>query len=486
MSEKSLPDKKTKIVCTIGPASQSPAVLKDLMLAGMNIARINFAHGDADTHRQVIKDIRAAAQETGQRVAIMGDLPGPKMRIGTIVPDPLTLERGQAFTLSTGGFTGDEQGASIKFDGLAKAVKPGDKIFLNDGVIKLEVEEVVGDEVRCRVLVGGELRSNKGVNFPGIQLGISAFTENDHQWLAFAAAEGIDAVSQSFVDSADDIAALRQEAAAMNYAPFVIAKIERASALENMEEILDATDGIMVARGDLGVEIPIERIAIVQKDLITQANLLGKPVITATHMLESMIYSTRPTRAEATDVANAILDGSDCLMLSGETAVGQNPVASVEVMSDIARATEPHCSGDKVAGLVRARQEGGGVDSDYLVSMSVYVSAEVYDTVAIFAPTLSGRTARMISRFRLPVWIIAISPRESTCQALQFSYGVYPVYQQYRPANWEKYARDWLAEHDLHGELALLTQGTGTGVTGYSNRIGFINLGEPMSEVIAW
>ncbi|MDX1437851.1 MAG: pyruvate kinase, partial [Anaerolineales bacterium] len=316
-----LPDKKTKIVCTIGPASQSPDVLRDLIEAGMNVARINFSHGDAETHRHVIRHIRAAADETGRRVAIMGDLPGPKMRIGIIEPDPLKLARGQKFVLASGDFHGDAQRASMKFEGLPKAVRPGDRIFINDGLIKLVVDEVAGNEVRSTVLIGGELRSNKGVNFPGIDLGIRAFTEDDRQWLAFAAAEGIDAISQSFVNSGADLFLLREEAAAMNYEPFVIAKIERAGALNNMDEILDAADGIMVARGDLGVEIPIERIAIVQKDLIAQANVLGKPVITATHMLESMTYNTRPTRAEATDVANAILDGTDCVMLSGETAV---------------------------------------------------------------------------------------------------------------------------------------------------------------------
>ena len=486
MTTKSLPDKKTKIVCTIGPASRSPQVLKDLILAGMNIARINFAHADAGIHRESIRLIRAAAAETGQRVSIMGDLPGPKMRIGEIVPEPTYLERDQPFILESGEFVGNAGHASMKFYGLAKAVKAGDRIFINDGLIKLAVEKVTGNEVHTKVLIGGELRSNKGVNFPGIDLGISAFTDNDRQWLAFAAAEGIDAVSQSFVDNAGDITTLREAAAELNYEPFIIAKIERAGALEDMGEILEATDGIMVARGDLGVEIPFQKIAIVQKDLITQANLLGKPVITATHMLESMTYNTRPTRAEATDVANAILDGTDCVMLSGETAVGEYPVSAVEVMAGIARETEPYCSGNKVANILLADQHGGKPDSDNLVSGSIYVTTEAYDTVAVVVPTLTGRTARMISRFHLPVWIVAVSPEESTCQNLQFSYGVYPVFQKYRPASWEKFTRDWLAAHNMHGDLALMTQGSGTGVSGHSNRISFIDLNQPMSDIVAW
>jgi pyruvate kinase len=416
----------------------------------------------------------------------MGDLPGPKMRIGAIEPDPIMLERDQPFILATGDFVGNGERASMKFEGLAKAVKPGDRIFINDGLIKLGVEEVTGNEVHTNVLVGGELRSHKGVNFPGIDLGISAFTDHDREWLAFAAAERIDAVSQSFVETGKDIDEVREAAEEMDYDPFIIAKIERAGALDHLQGILDATDGIMVARGDLGVEIPIEQIAIAQKEMILQSNLRGKPVITATHMLESMTYNTRPTRAEATDVANAILDGTDCVMLSGETAVGEFPAASVAVMAAIARETEPYCSGNKVADRLQADQKSDDPDYDNLVSRSIYDTTSSYETVAVVAPTMSGRTARMISRFRLPVWIIAISPRESTCQELQFSYGVHPIYQQYRPTNWEKFARDWLAENKLQGELALLTQGSGTGVSGYSNRIGFIDLTTPMSDIITW
>jgi pyruvate kinase len=452
----------------------------------MNIARINFAHGTPDTHRQVIQHIRKVAEETGQRVTIMGDLPGPKMRIGAIKPDPLILERGQPFTLVVGEFTGDATRASITFEGLCQAVKPDDRIFINDGVIKLKVEEVEDDEVHCQVLIGGELRSNKGVNFPGIDLGISAFTEDDHQWLAFAAAEGVDAISQSFVVSGQDIADVRAAAAEMNYRPFIIAKIERAGALEHMAEILEATDGIMVARGDLGVEIPIERIAIVQKRLINQANLLGKPVITATQMLESMTYNTRPTRAESTDVANAILDGTDCVMLSGETAVGEYPVETVEVMASIAREAEPHCDGDKIVDYEQVAGMSGELETNDLVSMSIYVATQAHDTVAVFTPTLSGHTARMIGRFRLPLPIFAISPNVATCQELQFTYGVCPIYLEKRPESWERYARDWLADNGLHGDLALLTLGSGTGKFGSSNHVVFINLNLPMGDSSTW
>ena len=486
MDSKTLPSKKTKIVCTIGPACESPEVLEQMIDSGMNIARLNFAHGDFEGHRQVIKRIRAAAKKSGQRVAIMGDLPGPKMRIGRIDPDPLLLERGQAFTLQTGDFIGDAQHASMQFTGLAAAVKAGDKIFINDGYIQFEVQEVVAQEARCLVLVGGELRSHKGVNFPGIDLGISAFTAYDQKCLAFAAEQGLDAVSQSFVQNGQDMTAVRQAAAEMDYQPFLIAKIERARARDNINDILDASDGLMVARGDLGVEIPIEGIAIAQKEIISLANLRGKPVITATQMLESMVAYPRPTRAEATDVANAILDGTDCVMLSGETAVGNYPVEAVGVMARIAQASEPHCLNNEIVASLEHNRQSTHFDADKIISLIIHFSTNVCQPVAVIAPTISGRTARMIGRFRLPMWIVAVSSSEATCQSLQFSYGVYSVHEKTRPSDWEQYARDWLAKYGLSGDMALLTQGSGTGQTGSTNKVGIIDLSKAKADAILW
>ena len=334
------PPKKTKIVCTIGPASWDQNVLEQMIRRGMNIARINFAHGDFEGHRQTIANVRAAAKAVGRRVAIFGDLPGPKMRIGKLGEEPIDLKRGQTFVLQTKEITGHRQRVSMDFAGLPKVVKPGDSIYMNDGYIQLQVERVEGQAVHCLVQVGGELRSHKGVNFPGIDLGISAFTEHDQALLAFAAEQNLDGVGESFVQGPQDILALRRAAADLNYQPLIIAKIERAGALENIDAILDVTDAIMVARGDLGVEIPIEDIPNAQKHLIQQANLAGKPVITATQMLESMTHNRRPTRSEATDVANAILDGTDGIMLSGETAIGHYPVETVATMAALARSAE--------------------------------------------------------------------------------------------------------------------------------------------------
>jgi pyruvate kinase len=405
----------------------------------------------------------------------MADLPGPKIRIGFIQNEPVFLNPGQPFTLVTDRIDGDETRASISFRNLPQVVNPGDKISMNDGFIRLQVEDVRKNQVVCRVIVGGELRSNKGVNLPGIELGISAFTENDRRQLEFAAEQKLDAVSQSFVEGPGDITALRQAARDLNYDPFVVAKIERAKALDNLEEILKVCDGIMVARGDLGVEIPIEKIAIVQKQIIRLANYYGRPVITATHMLESMVDHNRPTRAEATDVANAILDGTDCLMLSGETAIGDFPVESVEVMTSIAVETEPFLKSGKILGMLDDKREQGQASIEDMVSESIYKSIEVLRPDVVLTPTMSGATSRRICRFHLPIWILGISPRESTCSNLQFSYGVYPILEPEKPEDWEKYTCDLIDELDLPRNLALLTEGSGTSLSGGTNQIQVID-----------
>ena len=481
-----LPSKKTKIVCTIGPASEDGATLKQMLLGGMNVARLNFAHGDFESHTQVIENLRAAADSVGKRVAIMGDLPGPKMRIGKLVEEPLTLEHGQSFVLQTEEIMGDSQRVSCNFKSLPEVVRPGDTIYVNDGFIQLQVKKVDGKVVHTRVLVGGELRSFNGVNFPGIDLGISAFTDRDHDFLKFAAGHGLDAISQSFVQNSEDIKAVRAAAQALNYHPFIVAKIERAKALENLDAILEASDGIMVARGDLGVEIPIEKMAITQKDIIRQSNIFGKPVITATHMLESMCIHPRPTRAEATDVANAILDGTDCVMLSGETAMGGFPVEAVTMMACIARETEPYVSVPDVARLLHEAKNIGEISKPDLISLSIFLTVEAVNTVAVITPTLSGATARRVARFRLPIWIIAVSPNESACQGLQFSYGVHAVYEGERPESWQVYARTWLKEHNFTQGLAILTHGAGTAHGGGTNQIEVIDLDRPLDDLHVW
>lgn len=454
-----LPANKTKIVCTIGPASRSREVIEKMLLAGMNVARLNFSYDDFSAHSSVIQDLRDAARVTGRRITIMADLPGPKMRIGQISPDPVYLRSGDSLVLTTDKITGDAGRVSVSFDGLPKAVKQGDALFLNDGVINLEVIRVKENEVHCRVLVGGELRSRKGLNLPGIELGISAFTGHDYECMKFALEHGVDAVSQSFVENAGDIQAVRAAAASLGRQPFIIAKIERARALDHIDEVIDEADGIMIARGDLGVELPIERIAVVQKQLMRKANMRAKPIITATQMLESMISNRRPTRAESTDVANAILDGTDCVMLSGESAMGSFPVESVEMLSSIAAAIEPY------RGTMSAKEMFQGFDLKEkvpparLVDLSVETVLEYALPSAVFVPTRSGFTARSIGRFRLPVWIIAISSQDATCQRLQFSSGVYPILEEEHPENWKPYVREWLKKYEIPGDFVVLTEG---------------------------
>lgn len=411
----SLPAHKTKIVATIGPASESPEMLEKLIRAGLNVARLNFSHGDFARHEVVIRRIREASRTTGRRVAIMADLPGPKMRLGKIEPEPIQLSPGDRFTLTSEDIVGDANRVSMTFEPLPRVVKPGNRLFLNDGLVQLVVEHVTESDVQCVVAVGGELRSRKGLNLPGIDLGISAFTARDQECLEFALRAGVDAVSQSFVESAADILAVRAASAKIGRVPFIIAKIERSDALSKFDEILAVSDGIMVARGDLGVEVPIEEIAHTQKQLIAKANLAAKPVITATQMLESMISSRLPTRAEATDVANAILDGTDCVMLSGESAMGHFPEEAVTMLAKIAAFTEAHRPRSSFA----ARREFLMQDGDFSGSdrMALLVD-QALDTVpcdAVLVPTRGGTTARVISRCKPPVWIIAPSSDVVAC-----------------------------------------------------------------------
>ncbi|MEW5908567.1 MAG: pyruvate kinase [Thermodesulfobacteriota bacterium] len=454
-----LPLNKTKIICTIGPASESPLIMEKMIEAGMNVARLNFSHGSFDSHRKVIANLRKTARKTGKPLAIMADLPGPKIRIGDLADEPVNLISGAPFILTTEPVTGDSQQAEVTFERLPQVVSPGDSLFINDGIIQLEVLQIKGPAVHCRVIVGGELRSRKGLNLPGITLNISAFTARDHECLKFAVEEGVDAVSQSFVETSADIESVRSAAASFGRIPFIIAKIERAGALDHIDEIISAADGIMVARGDLGVEVPIERIAVIQKDIIRRANQAAKPVITATQMLESMIESRRPTRAEATDVANAVLDGTDAVMLSAESAMGRYPVEAVSMLARIATAAEPHRHPLTIKEMLSGQDFERQFDPAHLIALSVEACLKYTLPAAVFVPTHSGATARSISRFRLPVWIAAVSSLESTCQGLLFSYGVYPVNEPDHPEDWKGYIREWLAEYGMEGTLVLLTEG---------------------------
>jgi pyruvate kinase len=470
------PLNKTKIVATIGPASDSPEVLQQLILAGMNVVRLNFSHGDFSGHAGSIAKVRAAAAAVGRRVAIMADLPGPKMRIGKFAEEPVQLVPGETFTLTAEDIPGTRQRVSVSFPQLPASVRPGDRLFLNDGYIELAVVQVDGPDVVCRVQVGGELRSRKGVNLPGIDLGISAFTDHDRKCLAFALQHGVDAVSQSFVDRADDIEAVRAAAADLGYHPMVIAKIERSGALKRIDEIMGAADGIMLARGDLGVEIPIEEMAVTQKRLMRMANLKCRPVITATQMLESMISNRLPTRAEATDVANAILDGTDAVMLSGESAMGRHPVEAVAMLAKIAAATEGHRSSFVPALANDCTADDQDIRAEELIAASVEATIRRITPATVIVPTHSGGTARSIARFRLPVWITAVSSQEKTCQDLMFSYGVFPECEQDHPDRWIDWCRRWREDKKLTGRYIVLTEGPSRKHPDRNNRMEIIDL----------
>jgi len=471
-----LPPNKTKIVATIGPASSSLPVLEQMIKAGMNVARLNMSHGEFATHRQNIENLRAASKSVGQPVAIMADLSGPKMRIGTLGVEQILLKAGDRFTLTTENMLGDQKRVSVSFALLPKVVKRGDTLWLSDGYIQLEVIDVQGPEVVCMVRVGGELRSRKGLNLPGIDLGIGAFTGRDRECLKFALEQGVDAVSQSFVESAADIKAVRQAARELGGEPFLIAKIERSRALDRLDEILDASDGIMIARGDLGVEVPIERIAVVQKDIMRRANQRFKPVITATQMLESMIHFRLPTRAEATDVSNAILDGTDCVMLSAESAMGAFPVESVAMLARIAATVEATRRQVSVKDMYAGIDLTGRVLPLHLIVVSVEASLEYLKPAAVFARTDSGKSARRLAAFRLPVWTVAISPSAKNSQDLLFSAGVVPVHQASPPASWNAYVKDWVRRHQLPGAFAILTQRPSAHDPESNHRMEIINL----------
>jgi pyruvate kinase len=453
-----LPECRTKIIATVGPACDDPDVMRRIIEAGMDIARLNFSHGSLEDHARRIALVRGVARTAGRRVAIMADLPGPKMRIGRIEPEAIVLAAGEPFTLTTRDVVGGPTHASVTFERLPQVVHPGDLLYLNDGLVHLKVEAANGSDVRCVVEVGGELRSRKGLNLPGLDLGISAFTDRDREMLAFALDQGVDAVSQSFVEGAADIEAVRIAVREMGHEPFVIAKIERAAALVHADEIIEAADGIMVARGDLGVEIPIERIALAQKDLVRKANLRGRPVIAATQLLESMTSSRIPTRAEATDVANAVLDGADGLMLSGESAIGRYPVESVAMLARIAATIE----GLRPDGIRRAlERQAGAPDPDIrdLIAASVGAMIERFDPAAIVVPSRTGGTARSIARFRPAPWIIAVCPCEATCNGLHFSAGVHPVCEDAELDDWSHYVRERVRGRLVEGDLFMLAAG---------------------------
>ena len=412
--------RRTKIVCTIGPASSSEQIIEGLIRAGMNVARLNFSHGDYAFHRGLIRRIRRLERKTGLQVAVLQDLPGPKIRIGAVAGDRVRLQTRQPFVLTTRKILGTELAVWVNFAGLTKAVKKGDPILLGDGEIELEALQISSHEVKCRIVVGGILGSHKGIHFPRTSLNIRALTEDDKEDLAFGIKEKVDLIALSFVRHSEDILYARREMRRRGSSIPIIAKIEKHEALDELDGILQNVDGIMVARGDLGLEIAQERIPAMQKMMIRAANHLGKPVITATQMLRSMVWNPRPTRAEVADIANAILDGTDALMLSEETAAGDYPIEAVKVMARVAEETEM---------ILEPRQRFTGLKKTVPEAISVGAISLARDlqVKAFLIPTTSGTTARLIARYRPQQPIIAVSPEPLTVKMLCLVWGVTPV-----------------------------------------------------------
>lgn len=469
-----LPDHKTKIVCTIGPASSSEETLKEMVRKGMNVARINFSHGDFETHGQVIRRIRKVAEELDRPVAILADLPGPKIRIGKLEKESLMLHKGNRLTLTVEEVAGTETRISVNYKQLPESVSKGSLIYLSDGYIQLRCLEVSGTEVLCEVLIGGQLFSHKGLNLPGAKIFLDTVTERDLKAVDFALGEGVHTFGISFVEKAEDVRKVRDFATSKGKSVYIISKIEREQAVRNIEEILKETDALMVARGDLGVEIPIQEVPSTQKELINKANLLGIPVITATQMLASMVDNIRPTRAEATDVANAILDGTDAIMLSEETAMGNYPVETVEMMAKIAKATEEWRSRTKwgLDSIIKGILEKE-MSVDEVITLQVHEALQKLPVAYILTPTRSGSTSRRVSRFKPEPWILAFSRFPMTCSNLAFSYGVYPIFTKSPVENWEERTIEKLRELELakSGDLLVLTQGQASGKPGGTNML---------------
>ncbi len=414
--------RKTKIVCTIGPASQSPQTLEAMIRAGMDVARLNFSHGNHEEHLEKIETIRKISGNLGKSITILQDLSGPKIRIGRVKEGGIELRKGETFYLTNREKIGDEEGVSVNYLSLPEEVRVGDRILLSDGTIELKVLESNRRDIKCKVIVGGILTSYKGINVPTGKILASAFTDNDRQDLIFGVRNGVDMVSLSYVKGASDILRVRDFLDKEGKNLPIIAKIERKEALENIDEILSISDGIMVARGDLGMETPLERIPNVQKMLIKKANLLGKPAITATQMLRSMVDHIQPTRAEVTDVVNAIYDGTDAVMLSEETASGQFPVNALEMMDRIAVSAEEEFPHEKF--LMREITEK--VNLPQAISRAATFLAKEVGAKVIVTPTESGSTARWVSRLRPGQPILALSRHLSTVKSLKLCWGVYP------------------------------------------------------------
>ncbi|WJH34733.1 pyruvate kinase [Paenibacillus sp. CC-CFT747] len=476
--------RKTKIVCTIGPASEHPDMLKKLITAGMNVARLNFSHGDFDEHGGRITNIRKVCQELGRNVAILLDTKGPEIRTGKLKEEPLELVQDETLVLTTEEILGDKNRISVTYAELPQDVHVGSTILIDDGLIGLTVEDVQGTEITCRIVNGGPIKSKKGVNVPGVKISLPGITEKDANDILFGIEQGVDFIAASFVRKASDVLEIR-DLLEKNDASHIqiISKIENQEGVDNLDEILQVSDGLMVARGDLGVEIPAEEVPLVQKKIIQKCNVAGKPVITATQMLDSMQRNPRPTRAEANDVANAIFDGTDAVMLSGESAAGKYPVESVTTMARIAERAESALEHREIF-IKQSQQQQVTVTE--AISQAVANSALDLHAQAIITSTESGYTARMVSKYRPAAPIIAFTTNEGVMRRLALVWGVIPIMGEKAKTTDEmiEMAVDNSIKKGLIrlGDLVVITAGVPVGRSGSTNLIKVHLVGEMVAK----
>lgn len=473
--------RRTKIVCTIGPSTEQPDVIAELIEQGMDVARLNLSHGCREDHLRRVLAIKEVSRQIRKDIAILIDNRGPEVRIGKIDREPVVLSAGQQFTLTARPVTGDQHQVSITYSGLTREIVPGKMILIDDGLISLEVTAVSGDDIICRVVNGGELYSRKGMNFPGTSISLPAVNQLDHDDLQALLELGIDFVAASFARSWKDIVEVRRLIEKYRGEVKIIAKIESQEGMSNFSSILEAADGVMIARGDLGVEIPAEEVPLIQKRFIRRCNRAGKPVITATQMLDSMIRHPRPTRAEASDVANAIFDGTDAVMLSGETAVGRYPVESVTTLSRIARRTEQELKYKQILQFFETTMEKTITDA---ISYATCHTAQELNAAAIITSTQSGYTARMVSKYRPQAPIIAVTPSRKVAASLKLIWGVYPVLCPPTQTTDEMFGAAIQASLQegliREGDLVVITAGVPVGVPGTTNLLRVETVGEAM------
>ncbi len=453
--------KKTKIICTMGPNTMDEKLLREMIHAGMDVARFNFSHGTYESHKEQLQLLKRLREETGVPVAAMRDTKGPEIRTGMLEGGtPVKLQAGEKYVLTTREILGNDKICSISYDGLPEDVKEGDRILIDDGLIELTVEKIKKTDIFCRIYNGGELGQRKGVNVPGIHVRMPDITEKDREDILFGIEQGFDFIAASFVRSADCVLSIRQILREHNSKIQIIAKIENREGVENLTEILEVCDGIMIARGDMGVEIPPEDVPSLQKEIIRKCNEACRPVITATQMLDSMIRNPRPTRAEVGDVANAIYDGTDVIMLSGETAMGKYPLEAVRMMARIAVTTEAKLDYPLYQKRHLSRHKYS--QTNMVCRSSVLAAAEL-SARAILAPTLSGYTCRMLSKWRAQVQVIGLTPNEQVLRQMQIYWGVRPVQICWQNSVGELVARSLERAKELDlaqkGDLLLFTSG---------------------------